>query len=252
MKKTLEEFIYPTQKRLFKMLCKMYAGKTLIRRGSFILVKGTSPVMLVAHLDTVHDELVRQIYKSDNGNILMSPQGIGGDDRCGVYALVSAYDIADQKPWLLFCCDEEVGGLGAESFCLAHKQKQLPTELNALKFIVEVDRRGSRDAVFYDCFNPDFEDYISSKGFILAFGSFSDISFIAPELGVAAVNLSSGYYNAHTRHEYINRAELEQTIEKVCEMVADASLVDFPPFEYMNSFAYEDFFMPEDEWLFSK
>ena len=145
MKKTLEEFIYPTQKQLFKMLCKMYAGQTLIRRGSFILVKGTSPVMLVAHLDTVHDEPVRQIYKSDNGNILMSPQGIGGDDRCGVYALVSAYDIADQKPWLLFCCDEEVGGLGAESFCLAHKQGIYPGVRLLFRHIVYragIGRRG--------------------------------------------------------------------------------------------------------------
>ena len=39
----------------------------------------------------------------------MSPQGIGGDDRCGVFALQSIYAAAKKKPWLLFTCDEETG-----------------------------------------------------------------------------------------------------------------------------------------------
>ncbi|MBO6179870.1 MAG: hypothetical protein J6O04_11890 [Selenomonadaceae bacterium] len=44
----------------------------------------------------------------------------------------------------------------------------------------------------------DFKNYITLKGYRTAFGSFSDISVIAPALDVAAVNLSSGYYYAHT------------------------------------------------------
>ena len=84
----------------------------------------------------------------------------------------------------------------------------MPTELDALKFLVEIDRKGANDAVYYDCDNPDFEEYITGKGFQTAIGSFSDISLLAPELGVAAVNLSSGYYNAHTLHEFINVNEL--------------------------------------------
>lgn len=27
----------------------------------------------------------------------MSPQGIGGDDRCGIYALVKTYELVDKK-----------------------------------------------------------------------------------------------------------------------------------------------------------
>ena len=77
--------------------------------------------MLVAHLDTVHDEPVRDICVSADGNILMSPQGIGGDDRCGCFALVKVFQSAQVKPWLLFTCEEEVGGIGAKYFCLAHK-----------------------------------------------------------------------------------------------------------------------------------
>ena len=231
--KTLEDFLRPTQKQLFKRLGKKFKGKTLISKGNFILVRGQAPVMLVAHLDTVHEEPVRDICSSPDGNILMSPQGIGGDDRCGVFALVKVYRAAQVKPWLLFTCDEEIGGVGAKAFCLAHKQRQLPKETDAFKFIIEIDRRGANDAVFYHCASPDFETYITGKGFKTAQGSFSDISLIAPELGVAAVNLSSGYHHAHTLHEYINRAELNCTIAKVIDIIGDASTL--LRFEYVEN-----------------
>ena len=231
--KKLEDFLRSTQKQLFKLLAKKFKGKAILSKGNFILVRGTAPVMLVAHLDTVHTEPVKQICASKDENILMSPQGIGGDDRCGVFAIVKVYQSAQVKPWLLFTCDEEVGGLGAQYFCQVHSQGLLPKELDALKFLVEIDRKGSNDAVYYDCDNSDFEAYITSKGFTTAFGSFSDISLIAPELGVAAVNLSSGYYNAHTLHEFINVNELKDTIRKVGEIVSEA--VDLPRFEYVEA-----------------
>lgn len=233
--KNLEDFLRPTQNQLFKRLVKKFKSKTLISKGNFILIHGQAPVMLVAHLDTVHEESVKDICVSADRNILMSPQGIGGDDRCGVFALVKIYRLSKIKPWLLFCCDEEIGGLGAKQFCLAHQQHQLPKELDDLKFIIELDRKGKNDAVFYRCDNPDFEAYISSKGFKTAQGSFSDISLIAPELGIAAVNLSCGYTNAHTLHEYINRSQLNTVINKVVDIVADSSRDDLSSFNYRES-----------------
>ena len=147
---------------------------------------------------------------------------------------------------------EEVGGLGANAFCRAHKYSKLPAEMDALKFLVEIDRRGSYDAVYYDCENLDFEKYITSKSFIKSYGSFSDISYVAPELGVAAVNLSSGYYNAHTQHEYIVRSELERTIQKVVEMIADADTC--PKYDYVKravkSYDWHTVFYQDKELLY--
>jgi len=235
----LEDFITPTQKGLYNKLRKIYKGRVTACKNSYVLVRGDAPIMLVAHLDTVHKEPVREICKTNNGNILMSPQGIGGDDRCGVYALCAVYEQALVKPWLLFTCDEEIGGVGAEQFCMKHKLGKLPKEIDGLKLIVEIDRKGKDDAVYYDCGNDEFEDYITTKGFKTQYGSFSDISYIAPELGVAAVNLSSGYYNAHTQHEYINRKHLNATVQKVLSIVADAAKPDFPKYDYVESFSYD-------------
>lgn len=233
--KVLEQFLKPTQNKLFKMLCKMFGSKVEVKRDKhFILVRGDVPVMLLAHLDTVHKEPVRDICKSKDRNILMSPQGIGGDDRCGVYALVNAYELSVKKPWLLFTCDEEIGGIGAKYFCNVHQEGDLPKEIDDMKMLIEIDRRGKNDAVYYDCDNKEFERYISGKGFKTAWGSFSDISVIAPELGVAAVNLSSAYYNAHQISEYINRAELDNVLIKVVEIISEVAKKDFPKYEYVE------------------
>lgn len=236
--KPLEYFLRPTQKELFARLRSAYKGRIDVCRDSYILVRGEAPVLLVAHLDTVHPQPVKQICRTDNGEILMSPQGIGGDDRCGVYALNAVYEQSEAKPWLLFTCDEEVGGVGASAFCARHRNGTLPKGLGQLKLIIEIDRKGKDDAVYYGCDNKDFEDYITGKGFRTSYGSFSDISYIAPELGIAAVNLSAGYHNAHMLHEHIDRKQLEDTVRKVIEIVAESIDSGFPRYEYVERYHF--------------
>ena len=111
--------------------------------------------------------------------------------------------------------------------------------MDSLKLLIEIDRRGKNDAVYYDCENYELEDYITGKGFETDYGSFSDISVIAPEMGIAAANLSSGYYNAHTTHEYINRKHLTATVERVVEIVGESCAEDFPRFEYIEADPYD-------------
>ena len=231
----LEDFVMPTQEELFEKLKKIFEGNALYINGKFILVQGKAPIMLIAHLDTVHERCVKYLCKTEDGNILMSPQGIGGDDRCGVYALVTIYEKSEDKPWLLFTCDEEIGGVGAKAFCKNYRENKLPKTLKEIKCLIEIDRKGKNDAVYYKCGNEDFENYITSKGYETNYGSYSDICDIAPELGVAAVNLSSGYYNAHTTHEYINRNQIDDTICKVVGIVEESTSNNFPRYEYIYS-----------------
>ena len=76
----------------------------------------------------------------------------------------------------------------------------------------------------------------------MAFGSLFDISLIVPELDSAAVSLSAGYYNAHRLNEYIVRSELEHTIQKVVEIVADSARADFPRYEFYTGDYCEEYF----------
>lgn len=204
-------------KRQLAKVLKEFGYKPISQKG-FLYARGSVPVLLVAHLDTVHQEKPEIICFSENGRYLMSPQGIGGDDRCGVYMILQILQRVNCH--VLFCEDEETGGNGARAFT----RKQIKPEVH---YIVELDRRGSNDAVFYGCDNPEFTDFVLGFGFEEQAGSFSDISVVAPHLETAAVNLSAGYYNEHRLHEYIDMSAVQYNIQRIAQM-AKTDVVHFP------------------------
>lgn len=206
-----------------KELSKSYTN--VVNEDGFVFAKGDFPVLLVAHLDTVHDKLPTSILLDPNSYTLSSPNGIGGDDRCGVYMIFEV--IKSYNCSVLFCEDEEIGAVGAKKFTASKLSKEL--EFN---YIIEFDRKGSNDAVFYDCDNPDFENFITEEFYQKEYGSFSDISVIAPYLGCAAVNLSCGYYKAHTKDEYVAIKEMKDSIDAACMILEKTT--DQDKFEYIE------------------
>lgn len=239
----------------FKSICKMsqkdlkkYVAKQLeethekvIVDDGFVYAQGKFPVLLVAHMDTVHKKLPQFFLYDTEKKALSSPQGIGGDDRCGVYMIFKV--IKKYNCSVLFCEDEEIGMVGAGKFVKSDLAKDLQ-----FNYIIEFDRRGSNDAVFYDCDNPEFEEFITKEFYQTSFGSFSDISTIAPALGCAAVNLSCGYYNAHTKDEYVVMEEMENSIYVTCKILDRTT--DEDKFEYIEAehsyhygeFGWDDYF----------
>ena len=191
----------------------------------YIYAAGDIPVLLIAHMDTVHKKLPEHICESADGDILIAPlEGIGGDDRCGIFMILET--IKTHRCHVLFTEDEETGLVGAGKFV----SSDIKPEVN---WILEYDRKGSNDAVFYSCDNPEFTEFITDKdiGFVLAHGSASDISKVAPALNRAAVNLSCGYYDQHHTYEYIIISEMMANIER------GKKLIDKPcdkPFEYIE------------------
>lgn len=227
---------------MFKKICKMsqkelkkFVAKKLeethdkvIVGDGYVFAQGDFPVLLVAHMDTVHKELPKFIAYNKKTDSLSSPQGIGGDDRCGVYMVLEVVKAFNCS--VLFCEDEEIGGVGAEKFIKTDLAKTL--EFN---YMLEFDRKGSNDAVFYDCANDEFEDFITKEFYKTAFGSFSDISILAPFFECAAVNLSCGYYNAHTTSEYVILSEMDESIYQACKILARTTEND--KFEYIESYS---------------
>ena len=210
-------------------------GVSLINKGykihnekKFLYAEGNAPYMLVAHLDTVHKQPPSIICYSKDGNYMMSPQGIGGDDRCGVYIILELLKRLPFKPYVLFTMDEEIGGLGANAFVDYISTVNIPK----FKYIVEYDRKGDKDCVSYGCGNEVFVEFVEKFGFKEAYGTFSDISKIAPALGVAAVNLSSGYYNPHTNYEYVSIKDMHETINASVKMLC----TECEGFEYVEKY----------------
>lgn len=201
----------------------------IVSGDGYIYAKGSLPVLLTAHMDTVHNKICEKInFKLNNNKIcISSPQGIGGDDRCGIYMIL---DITKElKPSVLFCEDEESGGIGSTKFC----KTEFIKDLSNLNYLVELDRANAKDAVFYNCDNEDFTDFITSTtGYKEAYGSFSDISNLSPECKIASVNLSCGYYKAHTTDEYVIWEDMENTICVVKKLLSTES----KQYEYVESY----------------
>ena len=187
----------------------------VIDQDGFLYAKGNIPVLLIAHMDTVHVKQCKEI-KNINGR-LSSPHGIGGDDRCGVFIIMNL--VKELHCSVLLCEDEEKGCIGAGKFKNAtykdaEGKEQKYIENLDVNYMVEFDRRGKNDAVFYHCGNEEFIDFVEDvTNFKFANGSLSDISVLMEASNLSAVNLSCGYYNAHTTYEYVVYDEMMDTVD---------------------------------------
>ena len=236
----------------FEKICKMrqkelknYLKQKLnMQSGDGWLYKeGTFPVLLTAHMDTVHTKQCKNIiYQRDklSGNsMITSPEGIGGDDRCGIYMILKILEKVDCS--VLFCEDEEIGSVGAGKFITTDLCESLKGKF---KYIIELDRAYDHDAVFYDDDNQDFHDFIvNGKEFWKeAHGSWSDICTLSPALDISSVNFSCGYYKAHTTNEYVILEEMERSIEEVIKVLqrtdVNAKAFEFIERKYANYYGY--------------
>lgn len=215
----------------------------VIDEDGFIYAPG-GDVVVTAHMDTVHKEPVKTFYgyvdKKKKQNIISSPQGIGGDDRCGVYMILRL--IEKYRPTVIFCEDEEIGGIGSNKFC----NSVYINEIKGKKFIIELDRAYDKDLVFYQDDNQQFHTWCKNvTGYYENLGSFSDISHICPRAGISGVNISCGYYNAHTTSEFVVLEEMEASIEAAERLITAAEHEG--SFEYVSKYSYFDF---EDDYYY--
>ena len=211
--------------------------KEVINGDGFLYAKGNGkcPILLTAHMDTVHKETCREIVVTktkEKTTKIWSPQGIGGDDRCGIWMIFMILTKTKYRPSVLFCEDEEIGGVGSDKFV---KTKYIK-DLKELKYLVELDRANDNDAVYYDCGNEEFMQYIKETiGYKEAYGSFSDISHLSPKCDKASVNLSCGYYKAHTLEEYVIYEEMFRTFKatkKLCALAKESESYDYEEDKY--------------------
>ena len=191
-------------------------------QDGFLYAKGDIPVLLVAHMDTVHKKLPTTIIETDGK--ISSPQGIGGDDRCGIFIIMNI--VQQLHCSVVLCEDEEIGCVGARKFAESPFIQQLD-----VNYMIEFDRMNANDAVFYSCDNKEFTDFVTDyTGYKYAYGSFSDISRLAPAAKVAAVNLSCGYYKAHSLDEYVVYDEMLSTIQAAKALInAECSKFEYIP-----------------------
>lgn len=228
--KLLENILMTKQSSLKNVLA-TYLGKkykNVVQTPEYLYAEGTIPIALVAHMDTVFAEPPTEIFYDTRKNVMWSPQGLGADDRAGVFCILKIIE-AGYRPHIIFTTDEEMGCIGAS------KLAEIPCPFKDLRYIIELDRRGFSDCVFYDCDNPEFTDYVENFGFVTEWGSFTDISEICPAWGVAGVNLSVGYRDEHSYTEVLFVGAMLLTISRVKNMLDEKEI---PNFKYIPSISH--------------
>ena len=176
---------------------------------------------VVAHTDTVHSIETINIFEDLRLNSQSqlkpslyalngkgAPTGIGGDDKCGVFACLSLLlDVPDLKA--AFFVSEEVGCIGS---------------LNADKsffenvgYAIQFDAPGNwmiseycsgvqlfdRDSEFFDKCNIILTENMDNKLMKYMSNPYTDVYALKQKFDFSCINFSIGYYKYHTKHEYV-------------------------------------------------
>ncbi len=230
--------------KVIKNFSKMYGEPPTITDGEmYAFWNNKSPILLQAHIDVVKDFMTRRWDKDKNDfvdqtddmgpkrvdlirrrNIVRNKNGIlGGDDRAGIIAMMFIKEMCETEkmpmPSLLLTNKEETGGQGMKKFI--KDVKTLPSDMESVRIIIGLDRRGNGEFVTYVEQDIEVKEYIESFGFVKFFGSYSDSKDLSEHLKIPSVNLSVGYYDPHGKSESLHLDETWLTATRVAGMIAD-------------------------------
>lgn len=201
--------------------------------GNVYSLKYANAPILSAHLDTVQDtfDVFLAKYITIRKNILSGYGVIGGDDKCGVYIIL---DLILQKKFnFVLSVGEETGGFGMRHFLSEN-------DISGCSYGLVLDRRGNDDIICYrnDYGTKKFEDSLSAVGEVYGYspgtGTFSDADQINEQISCA--NLSVGYFNPHTKSEFVLLADLKKAEDYVFSILKNITDKFERPVKYTSNY----------------
>jgi hypothetical protein len=183
--------------------------------GNIISLRKNNCPIFIAHMDTVNDkDLSKKLYLDTNKNILYRKNGIlGADDRAGVNLILNhCKDIN-----FILTVDEEIGGLGIEEVV---RLTTLTEHLENYSCCIELDRMGKNDLLGakHGYCEKDLDVAIQKvlPKYQSEFGVFTDIDYLCDY--IASANISVGYYQQHTKNEFLKVDEFDYINSKIFEL----------------------------------
>lgn len=200
-------------------------------------VRGNNPgvklVCINAHTDTVHRESDKKIaetlqYRWIDDIMTGGGNMMAGDDKCGIALALTLALYTDLPMKIILTTGEEVGGTGSA--------KLIGSDFKDVAFCFTVDRKGGNDIISEycgrTCAPKEFVDQFIALAsrtvgikFVDTDGSYADTYVISQH--TPCINISAGYYNAHTNSDFVNVNELynvmnavKSAIENIHELIA--------------------------------
>ena len=222
--------------------------------GNIYVTKGVSDTYpcIVSHIDQVQTIHSRDFQAIETKDIIFgySPknkrlEGLGADDKNGVWICLKCLMKYENIKVSLFV-SEEVGCIGSS--------KANMDFFKDVRFVIQCDRRGSSDLITSICSTE-----ISSKEFIeatgheqfgyhLEEGMMTDVLTLKENgLQVSAVNMSCGYYEPHTDHEFTVKRDLLNCLSFVENIIENCTGVYNHQCEYSMDFYDEYLYEYYDE-----
>ena len=224
--------------------------------GNIYVTKGVSDTFpcLVSHIDQVQSIHSRDFQAIETKEIIFgySPknkrlEGLGADDKNGVWICLRCL-LKYENIKVAFFVGEEVGCVGSSKADMDF--------FKDVRFVIQCDRRGSSDLIASICSTE-----IASKEFIeatgheqfgyhLEEGMMTDVLTLKENgLGVSAVNMSCGYYDPHSDHEFTIKKDLINCLNFVEHIIENCTEVYPHQYDYqMGGYfddCYYDFFYDE-------
>lgn len=168
----------------------------------------TGKPLLVAHADQVNHVPLMKLTETDIA--IIGDSNLGADDKNGIWIILN---LLDKYPDSNFCFSnkEEVGG---DIDSVLYYNEELVQDI---PYCLVFDRTGGSDIIgsWNRYCSDEFEDevsYIGTEfGFKTTYGLFSDCDEISRYLN--CVNISCGYYQAHSDKEYTIKRDLINSLE---------------------------------------
>jgi putative aminopeptidase FrvX len=212
---------------LAKFLEKNKIEFTMDEHNNIYSMKYPGEPILCSHQDCVGDancgSLVEfiDIYDFDGEKILKGNGNIGADDKVGIFLILLYMLKVNRNINFVFSTGEEhscatgiktvvseinnMEGFKQAPYCIVLDRK------NGGDIICEKNSFGSKD------FDKALEDIGVKYGFASVRGGMSDTATFADYMNAA--NLSVGYYNPHTKTEYVLISEMLNTFDYVCDII---------------------------------
>lgn len=226
------------RKFIKSLLTGMKVDYTEDKHGNIYATKGESDTYpcLVCHTDEVHRVRKKgyRIVESEGlifgiNDITKSFEGIGADDKNGIWVCIKALSEFDVLKCAFFV-SEEIGCVGSRSADMKFFED--------CRFVAQCDRKGNSDFITKasgtELCSSEFIKAACLKqfGYKEEHGLMTDVMTLKENgLSVSACNISCGYYNPHTGNEMTNISDLYNCYRLVRHLVNNCT--DVYPHEYV-------------------
>jgi hypothetical protein len=174
--------------------------------------------LMVAHMDQVQRDPCEKVMIVKNQiygfNKAGKKTGLGADDKNGIWIILKILEAKIPISFIFSACEEAGGKLQT----LTSKIK-----LDKTPYGLIFDRRGNRDIIgsINSYCEEDLETAIQAiaPDYKPTNGVFSDCDELSNR--IPCVNLSCGYYNAHSADEYTNLTQLKRALSLAKELIKE-------------------------------